>query len=561
MEGIKENTFKGYPKAISYENVQIILKQMEKYICKITIGDKQGTGFFCKIPILNKYDKLTVFMTNNHLINNEMLESNFKNIFLDTKEGKYIDHLDLNNRLKYTNEKYDITIIEIKEEDGIENYLELDDTIIDDIITNNNNNRNYRKETIYIIQYPDSELSVSFGVLDNIDEKNTYNFTYKNSTEGGSSGSPILYIKSKKIIGIHKQGGKNSNQGTFLNEPIKEFIRLNINEIKDIIKKNISEEKLYNYIKDNIHKNTIIYNKFNDYVNSVIILSDKRLCSCSSDCSIKIFDISNSNFDLQINKINAHSDKIWCIEEFKKNILASGGNKDIKIWNINNNNLSLVSSLNYAHNDYLNKIIKLNDDEFASCARDGKVKIWSKEYTQKKSINAHTTYVNSILKLKNNMIVSGSNGEKSLKFWSLIDYSLIKSFNNFYSTAYNNSLLEVDNILYVGENEGIRIYSLEQNIQSFFYQNSNLKRVLSLCYIGNNTIIAGTANGFIYMYQILKKSFLTLENINIIKNNSKAMEGIDTFNYAVSGLTFYKENNNFFIISCSIDGVIKIYCY
>ena len=36
--------------------------------------------------------------------------------------------------MKYTNEEYDITIIEIKKEDNINNYLELDDILINDII-------------------------------------------------------------------------------------------------------------------------------------------------------------------------------------------------------------------------------------------------------------------------------------------------------------------------------------------------------------------------------------------------------------------------------------------
>ena len=38
--------------------------------------------------------------------------------------------------MKYTNEEYDITIIEIKEEDNINHYLELDDIILNDILNN-----------------------------------------------------------------------------------------------------------------------------------------------------------------------------------------------------------------------------------------------------------------------------------------------------------------------------------------------------------------------------------------------------------------------------------------
>ena len=35
--------------------------------------------------------------------------------------------------MKYTNDEYNITIIEIKEEDNINSYLELDDTIMNDV--------------------------------------------------------------------------------------------------------------------------------------------------------------------------------------------------------------------------------------------------------------------------------------------------------------------------------------------------------------------------------------------------------------------------------------------
>ena len=51
--------------------------------------------------------------------------------------------------MKYTNEEYDITIIEIKNEDEINNYLELEENIINDIIDNNNKNNRY-KDKVYI---------------------------------------------------------------------------------------------------------------------------------------------------------------------------------------------------------------------------------------------------------------------------------------------------------------------------------------------------------------------------------------------------------------------------
>ena len=114
---------------------------------------------------------------------------------LDIEKEEDLKEIILNkNRMKYTNKEYDITIIEIKPEDNINNYLELDENIINDLVNNINKNKGYINKTIYIIQYPEGELSVSYGILDKIYEDKKYNFNHKCSTKGGSSGSPILNI-------------------------------------------------------------------------------------------------------------------------------------------------------------------------------------------------------------------------------------------------------------------------------------------------------------------------------------------------------------------------------
>ena len=48
--------------------------------------------------------------------------------------------------------------------ENINNYLEIDDNIIKEL------NYEYLDKTIYIIQYPEGELSVSYGILDKIYE-------------------------------------------------------------------------------------------------------------------------------------------------------------------------------------------------------------------------------------------------------------------------------------------------------------------------------------------------------------------------------------------------------
>ena len=199
MLATKETILKEYPNLISYEWSKKIIEQMEKCICKIKIGEKQSTGFFCKIPFPNQENILKVLITNIHIINDEKIS-------IDIYEELNTKYLNLNDRIKYTNEEYDTTIIEIKDNDDIKNFLELDDNIIENVMNNINLNDNYLNKLVYIIQYPEGNLSVSYGVLEKISENQKYNFIHKCSTKGGSSGSPILNLTNNKIIGIHKDG-------------------------------------------------------------------------------------------------------------------------------------------------------------------------------------------------------------------------------------------------------------------------------------------------------------------------------------------------------------------
>ena len=248
MEKNYETILTGYPTVINLDCTKEIINQMEKCICKIKVGEEQGTGFFCKIPFPVKNNILKVLITNNHVINEDILYKNNSKISIYIEEEKQIRELNLNNRIKYTKKKeeYDITIIEIKEDDRINNFLELDDTIVNGIIKNKNENVKYVDKTFYIIQYADGDLSVSYGVLFRISEDKKYEFNHKCSTKGGSSGSPILTLKNK-VVGLHTGGNRVNNLGTFLNEPIKDFIKeYNYNKQNNIIKYNSKWEEKNN---------------------------------------------------------------------------------------------------------------------------------------------------------------------------------------------------------------------------------------------------------------------------------------------------------------------------
>ena len=216
---------KGQYKATSLETISLkitekIVDQMKNSICRIENNEK-GTGFFVKVPY--KSELLPVLITTNHAINIDDILSN-KNILLYINNDKEIKELKLDdNRLKYTNEKLDITIIEIKKNEDKLNvqYLELEDELINYFKQNKKEspdylNNSYLNESIYLLNNTkDKDIFVSYGKLL---YTNNSNITYNCNIKEGSSGSPILLLNNQKLIGIHCGNSKQYkyNKGKLL---------------------------------------------------------------------------------------------------------------------------------------------------------------------------------------------------------------------------------------------------------------------------------------------------------------------------------------------------------
>ena len=240
-----------YPKPILIQSHEKILEQMRYFVCKINLLDgSKGIGFFCKIS--NNGNALPVLITGNHLIDEKILnEMQNISITINNKEKK----ISFKNRIKYTNKKYNITIIEIKpNRDEINHFLEIDDNILE------NKLNIYVNESIYSFEFgnDEKEISVSYGIIKAINKKDKYTFKYLSRIEYESSASPIFNAKTNKLIGIHRDISK-INRGTFLNYVIQDFLyfinkdlirfkeKFNINTAdNNIIKLNLSGNNLGN---------------------------------------------------------------------------------------------------------------------------------------------------------------------------------------------------------------------------------------------------------------------------------------------------------------------------
>ena len=197
--------------------------------CKISNGNKKGTGFFCRININEIPFKLALF-TNNHILKRDDLKVGKEIIFdhINFEESKILEIK--NNRIIFTDEELDYTCIEILDEDNIfknneiEKLFKIDQNILE------GNSSSLNDNDIFILQYPKgNEFSFSIGKIDYIDNKI---IKHTATTLDGSSGAPILKRTNYSIIGIHFGSKIKNNNNEYVEFNLSTNIFSIINDIK-----------------------------------------------------------------------------------------------------------------------------------------------------------------------------------------------------------------------------------------------------------------------------------------------------------------------------------------
>ena len=259
----KEAFISGHMKSIPLSKINIITEQMKKSICIIDIENLKGTGFLCLIPYPNRLTLFRVLITCNHVLNDLKIGNKIKLIFDGKQKIIIIDEF----RKTYTNKEYDITIIELKENEfELNDYLKIDDLIYKE----KELNKIYKDKQIYIIHYSKGK-EVNYSVDKIINIENNHQIEYYCATDNGSSGAPILNLDNNQVIGIHKGYDKIKNCN------VGEIIKLGIDNFNIKYKQNNENkykeeyEKLYkeNYIiaeieikEEDINKDIRIINSY-----------------------------------------------------------------------------------------------------------------------------------------------------------------------------------------------------------------------------------------------------------------------------------------------------------
>ena len=257
----------------------------------------------------------------------------------------------------------------------------MEDIFNNNSITKDNSNNYYIRETIYILQYPEGKLSVSYGLVDKISDIKNYHFSHLCSTKEGSSGSPILNVSNNKVFGIHKQASikNNYNKGAFLSIAIKEFIKQNFNEqivfsktmncieqtpngnekreMKKIMEVKDLNEKEITGIKE---KKSMTLKEFEDKFNIFVSPEITQLCVSYRKNEKDILEIiCNMNFqnlkDLRLNYNNISGINILEKYQYQKLEILHLDNNDISDISVFQNvNFPNLKTLNLSDNNISN---------------------------------------------------------------------------------------------------------------------------------------------------------------------------------------------------------------
>lgn len=185
------------------EKYKINIDVLKNYFCKIFYKNTYLIGFFATIPYKSR--SLNVLITNIEINENYILSNNKIEIYLNNEEKKIIC-LD-KERKSYSNKEFDISFIEIKDMDKINDFFNLDDEIIKILKYNKEEiidyyNKLYKGNYLYILNYKDSKIiSISLGKLTEIKENNIEHTC--DIDDEDFPFSPIINLKTNKLIGYY----------------------------------------------------------------------------------------------------------------------------------------------------------------------------------------------------------------------------------------------------------------------------------------------------------------------------------------------------------------------
>jgi WD40 repeat protein len=384
---------------------------------------------------------------NNHEVNNNYLmsEKNEKNLIILI--DKYKENLDKYDILKKIYDEY----IKEKNTNNIEKINDNFNIINDNNFPNKINNDKLENGSINLKESHSNgkQIDISKNVFESgiqIENKfkqsvSNQNFNIKNSLleeiirkqNKNNNNNPSLYTSikdNKNINNLNIDESQNNNdfrlfesrQINALNDSYEKPKNISLPPIteENNENKNITINEKINTINPKNEKLKYYYNceTLNRHVNrviSLIQLESGYLVSGSSDGEIIIWDIYKNKLITKFYEIA----QVLCLLEFETNQLLVGTSENnIGLWDLNIFQENAVFNF-LKHTLWVNCLVKIDNNTFASGSNDCKIYIWDyKKRIFLFELAKHEDCVITLIKLNDGRLCSGS-ADMTIKIWNL----------------------------------------------------------------------------------------------------------------------------------------------
>ena len=477
---------------------------------------------------------------NNHKVNNNYLMSEENENLLVTLMDKFKEYV----------KGYDILVKihdEYNKNKSTNNIEELNDNISYKVVNDSNNLGESKINGNKIIcskNIVDSQADIKIKqseIIPNF-KNSSLETIIKQQSKNNNQNSNNSNIDNNKINNPKIEESQNANGFSLFGKDSQ------INPLNDSFEKpknnslySIKEEKDDNKNMTNNEENNITnqaqsrlkhyYNSktlkgHEDRVISLIQLESGYLASGSRDGSIKIWDINKSKIISEFKERG----QVICLLEFEPNkLLAGTSENNIGLWDLNKKEEN--STFNFEkHSLWVNCLVKIDKNTFASASNDCKIYIW--DYYNRKflfELAEHTDCILALIKLNNGRLCSGS-ADLTIKIWNLekreIEYELIghnSMIKNLYQLKNGILLSSDERTLIIWKNFGLfKSINCRSDYRNFCQIDDNCLA----CASKDNSIDLMDLNNY-QIYDFLKGHYSNVICVIKLKDNKLASCSLD----------------------------------
>jgi len=370
-------------------------------------------------------------------------------------------------------------------------------------------------------------------IFEEINKLNNNNFSIIKENNKYKLRIKFIILGRKKYLYINLNNNNNNNKDEYYEKIIKE----KDNKINELNKKiQLLEDQLKdktNYLdinnldnnfdislKNPIH--TLNYHK--DSINCLCILNDGRLISGSDDNSIIIYNKTTYKPDLIINE---HTGSVWSIIQLRSGIIATcSSDSTIKLFNIKGNYYNIIQTLN-EHVGWVNKLIEIENRYLVSCSEDKTIifylkdkKLYKKYY--KMSTNEQCYCIsqineNEICYLETENL---DFNDSTICFYDIDERKIKSSIYNISMSGYSPFIMISGDLLFISGKNKISIININyyELIREIEVHNSDW--INGACILNKNILFTGDEEGIIREWKIEEDNLTLISKKDNAHNSS-----------------------------------------